>query len=115
MEDLIIYVVLFAVGYLAGHVHMLVKLAHMIVEQDEDLKQVGTNEVIQLDLEKHNDVYYAYLGNKFVGQSDQLEILFNNLVTNSKISKMVIGESVNKLSAQDQAEFSKILSKYPNV
>lgn len=119
MADLIIYIALFVFGYAVGHAHMIVKLAHMIVEQDTELKQPGNRAAVKLDLEKHNDVYYAYLGGTFVGQADQLEVLFNNLVKNlakdSKVSEMVIGESVTKLSTQDQAELSKLVSRYLNV
>ena len=108
MEDLIICIVIFAIGYFVGHMHTIVKLAH----------KVGKSSV-QLDLEKHNDVYYAYLGNTFVGQNSKLEDLFNaifeQLAKNSKVSEMVIGESVTKLSTQDQAELSKLVSKYLNV
>lgn len=121
MEDLIIFIVIFAVGYFVGHMHTIVKLAHMVFEHHT----VGSKQVkvgkssVQLDLEKHNDVYYAYLGNTFVGQNSKLEDLFNaifeQLAKNSKVSEMVIGESVTKLSTQDQAELSKLVSKYLNV
>lgn len=121
MEDLIIWIAMFVLGYFVGHVHMIVKLAHMIVEQDTtDTKQVKVGKSsVKLDLEKHNGVYYAYLGNTFVGQNAKLEdlftTLFDRLEVNSKISEVVIGESVTKLSTQDQAELSKLVSKYLNV
>jgi hypothetical protein len=120
MEDLIIYIALFVFGYLVGHVHMIVKLAYMIVEQDTETKQVKVvKSSVKLDLEKHNGVYYAYLGDTFVGQNAKLEDLFNTvfeqLAKNSKVSEMIIGESVTKLSTQDQAELSKLVSKYLNA
>ena len=121
MEDLIICIVIFALGYFVGHMHTIVKLAHMVFEHHTTgTKQGKVGKLsVKLDLEKHNNVYYAYLGDIFAGQNSKLEdlftALFDQLGTNSKISEVVIGESVTKLSTQDQAELSKLVSKYLNA
>lgn len=111
------YIVIFIVGYAVGVMHLLYKFVDLHTIQTKLSVSTRSDEVC-LELEKHGSMYYAYLDNNFIGQDTKLSLLlpglFDQIFQKSKSSNVVIGESIRKLSEQEQRELADAVSSYVN-
>ena len=108
--DFILLVIFGLSCYFVGRVSMVHSLFNTNIENiDTQDPAIG-----DLFVEKINDTYYAYVGQKFVGQSINLDDLFHNM---KEIHKIVTFH-VNTIDGLSQAENNLVIQsieKWYNV
>jgi hypothetical protein len=86
LVDLILLALFGAICYGFGRVSMMFTILRTVTETvDETDKPVDTT-IELLNIEKHNDMYYAYVGQRFAGQSTTLPDLIANMKNTQKIT-----------------------------
>lgn len=105
LVDLILLALFGAICFVAGYVHAMRVIVKAVIEQAEtDQKDTGTDllptESQLLNIEKHNNMYYAYVGEQFAGQSSSLQ----ELVINMKHQRKIVSFKVAHIAGLDSSE-----------
>lgn len=95
------YFLVLCIGYYIGYV----KVLYVLVSQSIDATVETSIAEHKVDIEKHNAVYYAYVNNTFVAQSNNFIELCNCVKSAKLIGNFVISkETVDTLSVLEQGE-----------
>lgn len=108
----ILLLVLFGIGcYFLGRASMLRTVVKMVAEEaGNELEQKVDNEPGNLFVEKINDIYYAYVGQRFAGQSADLNELFNNMKNIYKIETFKITH-IEGISKEEGTKMAEAIAK----
>lgn len=107
MGEILLWMLFGAGCYFLGRASMLRTVIKMVAEEaGNELEKKVDNEPGSLFVEKINNVYYAYVGQKFAGQSACLEELFTNMKNIYKIETFKIThiEGIGKEEGTRMAE-----------
>ena len=107
MGEILLWILFGVACYFLGRASMLRTVVKMVAEEAQDeVEQKVNNEPGDLFVEKINNIYYAYVGQKFAGQSSDLNELFDNMKTVYKINTFKIThiEGISKDEGQQMAE-----------
>lgn len=104
--DIVLLLVFGAVCYFVGRASMMHTIVKAVMQESE-LDPTEPNEKLgSLMVEKINNVYYAYVGQKFAGQSDTIDELVRNMKHVYKIESFKIThiEGISKEESRKMAE-----------
>lgn len=115
MGEILLLVFVAGICYFLGRASMLKNIIQAVAEEagTGTEKQVD-NEPGKLFVEKINDVYYAYVGQKFAGQSADLNELFSNMKNIYKIETFKITH-IEGISKEEGTRIAEAIAKIYNV
>lgn len=82
-----------------------------ITDQPDDVQVITIN---GLSLEKINNIYYAYLGEKFVGQSSSIDELVHNMRYIYKVSLFNF-DSIESLTNDENDQVRQSIEKWYTI
>lgn len=112
LGDIILFVSLAIGFFFLGRASMMHSIIKAVTEEAEKEKSVitGSGSGNELTVEKHNNIYYAYVGPDFAGQADNFDELISNMVKDRRFARVKVGSSEN-LSSEEQNELVQALKK----
>ena len=109
LVDLILLVVFGAICYAFGRVSMMYTILRTAAEKSAEQADKPAEAAVELlNIEKHNDMYYAYLGQRFAGQSATLADLVSNMKNTQKITTFKIAY-ISVLSDAERAALAEAI------
>ena len=112
--DIILLLVYGVVCYSIGRVTMMNSIVNAVIDEAEaevDSKVASNNDLF---VEKINNVYYARVGQQFVGQNSDLEELFKNMKQVYKVDSFTV-KHIDGLSKEDHLKIAEAISKNYNL
>lgn len=115
LGDILLFVSFGLACYFLGRASMMHTIIRAVVEEaGEELKEKESTELGALNVEKINNVYYAYVGGDFAGQADNFEDLVSNMKKDKRFQKFKI-TGIDTLTKEEQADLAQALHKNYNV
>ena len=104
--DIVLLLVFGLVCYLVGRASMMHTIVKAVMQESEPTPDKTDEKLGSLMVEKINNVYYAYVGEQFAGQSDTLDELIRNMKHVYKIESFKIThiEGISREESQKMAE-----------
>ncbi len=103
---------LWGVGcYFLGRISMMHTIIRAVVEEAENESPIkGDGEPGVLKIEKINNIYYAYVGPDFAGQSANIDELISNMKADKRFAKFKVS-GIEGLSQEEQTALAQAISK----
>lgn len=115
MFEFLLIILFGAFCFFIGRASMLRTIINMVVDEAQaETATVSKDEPEKLFVEKVNDVYYAYVGQKFAGQSADLNELFSNMKTIYKINTFKITH-IEGITKEDSQKIAEAIAKTYNI
>lgn len=104
--NIISLVVVGLVCYWAGKMSMMKDIIDAVVDEHEAEKaREGANANNgELIIEKHNEIYYAYVGQLFAGQATTFKELVAQIKSNKKINTFTVNKKVVEVLTDDERQ-----------
>lgn len=110
LGSLLIFFVYGLICFWIGKYAMLRQLTEAAMKDGEENSDSNDRNI--LVLEKHHDVYYAYVGRTFVGQDSDFNKLVEKIHSNKQIKSFVWDKKASDtLNDQERADFMSALVK----